>query len=672
MNPNKDTESAIDYSSVAQLQNTQFQPTVIQPTTTNSSTSSTPFAEPDFAVLPAASVPSDVSPSPSQAFEPSALTTAPMASVDGFSAPVVTTSPNIASSPTPVTAETPASQPLQQAATLQQPAPVMFASDETAFTPTTPPSKKSKKKPLLIGGSIGLMLLLVATGVFGFYLPNRPSAVWNTGINRTGKALNSVVQSATEKKTLETLSTSKISGEVNATYQGGTYKGTITSKFKDNDSDTGVTVTTKSTEADMNVGLKVLTETVKDSSYPNTYFQFTGLKELGVLDMISPGLGDYEGKWISVPAATYQKWIEQFSGEESEEAKYSSADIAEISQTVIGVTNDYVFSTDPEKAVLKQNSFVGKETVDGIKTYHYKVSINQEHAKDYCVALVNQVTKTKAFKNITGYSDEDIKTTREDGAKSCKDTPTDSIKSSDEYDMWIDGKYKLIYKVRVNDKDTKGDYQEFGQRYTGGDVLTLFYNLHSEENKGDVKMSLAYNTKTFVTTMTLDGKSNNEDGPSSLDAKVTFEPSKDEVKITAPKDAVPIETILQQLGIALPEESTGVQGAASGSLKARAQDAERQTDINALHNHAQMNYALNGTYPTLAQFNNADYRNSNMKALDSEALKDPGGTSQGGLVGAKTANKYAYIGTGCTTDGCDSYTLVAVLSDGSTYEKQPN
>ncbi|MFZ1483810.1 MAG: hypothetical protein WAS36_02265 [Candidatus Saccharimonadales bacterium] len=671
MNPSTDKDSSVGDSSVVPLENTQSQPTVIQPTSTNSSTNVTPFSEPDFTVSPAASASSGVSPSPSRAFEPSAPTTAPMASVDGFTASAATTSLDITSQ-APVAVEVPVSQPVQPATPTQQPASVVFASDETAFTPETPPVKKSKKKLYIIGGSVGLMLLLVATGVFGFYLPNRPSAVWNTGINRTGKALDSVVQSATEKKTLETLSTSKISGELNATYQGSTYKGTVTTKFKDNDSDTGVTVAMKSTDVNMNVGLKVLTETVKDSSYPNAYFQFTGLKELGILDMASPGLGEYEGKWISIPAATYQKWIQQISGEESEAAKYSSADIAEISQTVIAVTNNYVFSTDPEKAVLKQNSFVGKETVDDIKTYHYKVSVNQEHAKDYCVALVNEVTKTKAFKNLTGYSDEDVNSTREDGVKSCKDDAAKQVKESDEYDMWIDGKYKLIYKVRVNDKDAKGDYQEFGQRYTGGDVLTFFYNLHSEENKGDVKVSFVYNAKTFVTTMTLDGESKSKENPSSLDAKVTFEPSNDEVKITAPKDAVPIETILQQLGIALPEESTEVQGAASGSLKARAQDAERQTDINALHNHAQMNYALNGTYPTLAQFNNADYRNSNLKALDSEALKDPGGTSQGGLVGAKTANKYAYIGTGCTTDGCDSYTLVAVLSDGSTYEKQPN
>lgn len=515
---------------------TVFTPEVIVPTTSGTP-QNTKFSEPDFNFVSASHA--------EMTAPPTVASSVPMS---GPEAPaILQPTTQMAAPPTDVVAKSNSAEPAPTTSPVAQPGPALFANDVTPLTSGSPQAKKNKKLFLLIGGSIGLLLLVVAAGVFGFYLPNRPNAVWNTGINRTGDALTTVVASATDKKALETLSTSKISGEVNASFQDVTYKGALTSKYKGNDSDSGLTLTMKSSEQDMNIVFKALTETVKDSSYPNAYFQFTGLKELGVLDLVAPGLSNYEGKWISVPSATYQKWMEKYSGEDADKANFSSADIAEITQTSIRVTDDYVFTTDPAKAVLKQNSFVGKETVDDIKTYHYKVSINKEHAKDYCVALVTEVTKTKAYKNITGYTDEIIKKSRDNGSKSCKSDVAKDIKGSDEYDMWIDGKYKLIYKVRVSDKDTKGDYQEFGQRYTGGDVLTFFYKLHSEENKADVATSFAYNTKTLVTTMNMDGESKSKDSPFTFDAKVTFEPSKDEVKVAVPKDAVPIETILQQL-----------------------------------------------------------------------------------------------------------------------------
>lgn len=637
---------------------TVFTPEIIKPTVAVS-TQNTALTGPDYKVESADSVDMPVTPTP-------AISMSQPVSI-------VANSPELAQgqiTPPAMFFATDSSrqEPVRTTSFAPQPQPVAFSHDDLLSTQDVPQHSKSKKKPLLIGGSIGLMLILVGTGVFGFYLPNRPNAVWNTGINRTGKALNTVVATATEKKALETLSTSKISGEVNASFQDVTYKGTLTSKFKGNNSDSGLTVTIKSSESSMNIGLKALTEAVKDSSYPNAYFQFTGLKELGLLDLVAPGLSNYEDKWISIPSATYQKWMEQSSGDQTEKADFSSADIAEIAQTTIKVTNDYVFSTDPEKAVLKQNSFEGKETVDDMKTYHYKVSINKEHAKNYCTALVTEVTKTKAFKNLTGYSEADIKTSREDGVKSCKDSVTKDSKVADEYDMWIDAKYKLIYKIRVNDKETKGNYQEVGQRYTGGDALTFFYNWHDVESKADAKATFTYNTKTFVTTMSLDGKSTSKESPFSFDAKVTFEPSKDEVKVSAPKDAVPIETILQQLGMSLPGAASSSSDVSSGPFAVGANDSQRQADINALSSHLEAYYALNGYYPTLAQVNNASWRSSNLRGLVAAALADPeGGPSI--LAGKQTPKAYAYVAGSCDASGCGSYTVIAQLSDGTAYEK---
>lgn len=525
---------------------TVFTPEVIAPTTTTAA-ASTPYAEPDFKVgstdgfEPQATVP----------FAPSALSSTPSAATTLGSSLTIDPLPA-----TPVGSGFATNQSVPGAVPTSQPQPTMFAQDATTLPLATLPPKKNRKKLVIIGGTVGMMLLLVATGVFGFYLPNRPSAVWNTGISRTGIALNSVVESATEKKALETLKTSKITGDLTATLEDVTYTGQVSSTFKDQDSTSGLDFSMKSSEDDMKISFKTLTKTVRDSPYPDAYVQFSGLKELGILDLFAPGLNQYEGKWISIPATTYQEFAEKYVGEDTSTANFTSADVAELARTTVTVTNDYLFSTDPEKAVLEQKSFVGKESVDGLSTYHYKVGINAKHATDYCVALATELTKTKAFKNITGVKDEEIKAMRDEAVKSCKENSTalEEIKD-DEFDVWIDSKYKLLYKVRVSDKQEKGTYSEYGQRYSGGDELKFFVNYHADEDKYDVKVEATYNSKTFVTSLAFNADGKEDGNEFAINGTMKFEPSNDEVKIAIPKDAVPLETVLQQMGIAPPERS---------------------------------------------------------------------------------------------------------------------
>lgn len=109
-------------------------------------------------------------------------------------------------------------------------------------------------------------------------------------------------------------------------------------------------------------------------------------------------------------------------------------------------------------------------------------------------------------------------------------------------------------------------------------------------------------------------------------------------------------------------------------IQQKARDTERKTDINALASHAEAYNAQAGNYPTLANFNDATFRTTNMKGLPAEALKDPKGAAQT-LCAAATATCYGYVPapTGCdngTNGDCASYTLTANLEAGGTYSKQ--
>lgn len=113
-------------------------------------------------------------------------------------------------------------------------------------------------------------------------------------------------------------------------------------------------------------------------------------------------------------------------------------------------------------------------------------------------------------------------------------------------------------------------------------------------------------------------------------------------------------------------------------IQQRARNTERQTDIKAIHGQIEAYYAQNGSYPAMAEINDATWRATNMKGLDEEALQDPKGTSAA-LVATATDTAYGYapLGTGgaaCTTaaNDCVSYTLRAEYEGSDDFFEKTN
>jgi prepilin-type N-terminal cleavage/methylation domain-containing protein len=120
-------------------------------------------------------------------------------------------------------------------------------------------------------------------------------------------------------------------------------------------------------------------------------------------------------------------------------------------------------------------------------------------------------------------------------------------------------------------------------------------------------------------------------------------------------------------------------------IQQKARNTERQTDIKAMHGQVEAYYAQNGKYPTLANMNSYSWRQTNMKGLDSEAIKDPKGAGTGAntsdtapyqLASAAAASIYSYAvtasdGTACdnSTKDCAQYTLTATYEGGGTFAK---
>jgi type II secretory pathway pseudopilin PulG len=104
-------------------------------------------------------------------------------------------------------------------------------------------------------------------------------------------------------------------------------------------------------------------------------------------------------------------------------------------------------------------------------------------------------------------------------------------------------------------------------------------------------------------------------------------------------------------------------------VQSKARDTERSTDLKTLQSQLEAYFAMNNSYPTLADLNDASWVSQNMKGMDIETLRDPQGNNAK-LVSTPTKNAYSYEvtdqnGKDCTVDtGCTQYKITAEQETG--------
>ena len=417
----------------------------------------------------------------------------------------------------------------------------------TPFSPITPPSstKKSKKLKLLLLVGLPILLILLATGaVFGLYLPNTPGAVWNTGLERTGKALDKLIVSATEKEQLASYTASEVTGDITVKAGGQTYTGNVSSSFDADASDSSLKVTIPTDAEDLALKLAVLTDAKSDTLLPDVYFKLEGFAHLG-LDSLLPGISSYDGQWIEASSEYLTSLIPAETATEMPEA-VTAAEIADISRQISSITQEYVFTSNSEKAIFVQESFVGKEIVDGIGTHHYKVSIHKENANTYCKAISEAVINSSAFKKLAG-DDADATALKDEANKSCDET-TNGIDTSRTFDLWIDSKLKVIHKIRITDADNDKKYTDIGQTQPGNDVISLYVERVETDEDVTIRVALDINTKTNEVGAKLHAQNA---GENSYDVQVTLtaKPSDKDVSVTKPTGAIPLQQVIDALGL---------------------------------------------------------------------------------------------------------------------------
>ncbi len=517
------------------------------------------------------------------------------------------------------------------------------------------PRLRGKKRLLAAALSIVLLVGLGTGYVFAFYIPNKPENVWKSAITNTGKAYDMLTEYATKNKAAKSY---KISGAYN-----------LSGPFASNGSVTGEVAGQNSqlsgdfAASGLKVGFDVRTLKTTGQT-PDLYFKLTGLESLGgMLGAASPQLaaivGDVNGQWFSVDHSIFDK-----AGVKSSDLKFTKADAERLLKLVGDVSKEYLFTVDPQKAVIVVKDTVGAEKKDGRNTYHYKVGYDSTHFGLYVEALCKRLTGDKLVEALMN----DTKSV--DCQKIASQARAN--KSTDKTDVWVDKRTKLIHVLRLTDGKNASNYAEISQDYQGGDDLPFGFKFHADGlgSRTDLTLSNTLNMKTNVFSTKGSFSYGGNEAADGKSEKGTFSmsvtPSSDSaIKVQKPEHAKSFMELLNQLGLgsAFSQTVTGYDG-----IQDKARDTKRKTDIVTLQAHMEAYFTNKVTYPTLNQLNNSAWVKKNLLGLSSEALKDPEGTSA--VLAAKpAAHVYAYQGANCTSTGCRHFTLSATLSDGSIYSK---
>ena len=510
------------------------------------------------------------------------------------------------------------------------------------------------------------LLLIGGSGVaayFGMIVPNKPQNIWHKALTNMGTGTYKLIEyGSTLQKTTKGLSAEgsySFSGSTNSkgTISMNSYgqKGELKSNFGLDGS---------------NVNIDLRSILADKATVPDYYLRVSGLKLLNshfgnFLSDNESAVSSIDNQWILINRVYIKSRFGLDTGGGNRE-KITSKDILGAEKAINDVNKKWLWTDNEDYAVLEVTKNVGKEKQDNRSVYHYSVNFNKSRTTQYLKAVRDKFKTTDLYDSIkdsyltyyTDVSDEDI------------ENYTKDLDESKDFDVWVDTRTKLFHKIRFTFKD---GYIDIGQDYQGGSKFP--FTIVEHDKKDGVTSDFNLQATLDKDTNKLVMKLTNVSGKDKFAMDLTISQKNSPTDFKAPTGAKSINEILTQLDLDdWVTEDVDVYDSLS-STQSNAQDVERQTDIKTLHSHLEAYYAQNGLYPKLTNLNNSSWRATNMRGLDSEALKDPQGTSSS-IVAAPAVHAYSYEasvadGTDCSASDqdCAQYLLTATLSDGNEYLK---
>jgi hypothetical protein len=425
---------------------------------------------------------------------------------------------------------------------------VIYSSAPNGVVTNGMPKRPSKGRLFAIAGAAAVVVIGTAGYVFGFYIPNKPENVFKSALTNTGKGYDELVNYLDDEKLEDKFKTSSVDGTFkleSADFStDGTFKGAGDEKNATFSGDIGLGTTRLTVEG--------VAKDVDSSESPDLYLKLGGIKGLGE-SFGMPELDTLDNQWVTLDHSlidSYVNMAESAGGLESADTmKAPTQEQTSDGARVIGeVSKKYLFTDDEANAVLEMKEYVGKETVDGKETNHYKVKVNKDRLKAFYKELGEQLDKSKLNDWAKEAYDKDLsKLIDSEGMQKS----VDDIKDTDTFDIWVNTDTKLIHKVRFSEtKNPADNYMELGLNYAGGDEKPLFLNFSSNQDGSDTSGSLKFNinTKTDVFKIEADIEQKG-DSDVAMNLKAEIKPGASDFKAEAPEGAITLSEAFARVGL---------------------------------------------------------------------------------------------------------------------------
>lgn len=416
--------------------------------------------------------------------------------------------------------------------------------------------KKSGFKKLGIVPIIVIAIVLLASvgagAYFGVIAPNKPENVWKRSLKNTGKGFDKLLTYAQQQKDVKG---SKVSGTFNAESSGvvvdGTFEGKTYEKNSSYKADIGA--------AGARINAEILSNVPEGATSPDVYIKVKGVDSISSLlgaenPQLSAQLAQLDNQWYVIDHTLFDQL--QSTAARSEGGKtpqLTAEDIIAIQAAVTKVNNEHLFTTDPNKAVLKVVTTVGKETVDGRSMYHYKVAFDKEHLKTYVTAMKDELKTTKLAESYA----QDGRTFEEAIQFDGLIESISEMKEGETADVWADISTKLIRKIKITDKEREASFIEIALNYNGGSTFPFVLTVKNDNpgEKGEVSLKIEIDTQKRSTLVEVNADITEESQAMKFNLKTMAEVNNESVEFNKPADAV---SVYELLG--------GMMPSASGSL----------------------------------------------------------------------------------------------------------
>lgn len=404
-------------------------------------------------------------------------------------------------------------------------------------TPSASAAWWRSKKVLMTVAAI--VVVLAGAGYYFGYKTN-PSVIYSQSLSNTGKGYDKLITYVDQQSKLKSKGAVG-SGSYKYTSPDFTSDGTLT--YKSDDQNGEFTVDVGLAGQRVNADFRAIKSA---ATTPDFYIKVNGIKGLGTMlgtPELDAKLASLDNSWVVIDHTL----IDSLAGMSSKAASQPTREqILDEARAFGKVNQQYVFTTQKDKAVTKVVKKHGLETVDGHKTYHYTVALQKENVKKYITAQRDALKSSKLGDWIKKNNYDSYVYP---GFNSLKQS-ANGIKSSDTFDIWMDVNQHIVYKVRLSDtKNPADNYADIGLDYKGGDNYPFFISTSSKEDGkldiGSLKATL--NTKTGAVNFKMNIKGDGS-GVGTLISDFTFKPSNGAVHIDKPANAKPLSQAISELG----------------------------------------------------------------------------------------------------------------------------